>query len=198
MSSFLTKPKFLIPAAVLLLAVVYLKMIHPLSGQLSTLKTDRQATEHELAQTTKTTKPSGTSAADENRKMLEAAVPSTVNLSEILRQLDATARAAGVRQSTITPAESAAVAGNVGTAVRVTVSATGSRDAIETYLRKLATLDRMFISDQVSMQEAAASPGAASAAAGSAPTAGDVQLQLSGRVLSTATLSTGSSTTTPK
>ncbi|MEA3218464.1 MAG: hypothetical protein QOJ19_4620 [Acidimicrobiia bacterium] len=199
MSSFLTKPKFLIPAALLLLVVVYLKMIHPLGGQLATLKADRQSTERELTQATKTTKPSGTSSADANRKTLEAAVPPAVNLSEMLRQLDATARAAGVRQSTITPAESAAVAGTIGTSIRVTVSATGSRDAIENYLRQLATLDRMFISDQVSMQETAVSSGAAGAgAASSSASAGDVQLQLSGRVLSTATLSTASSTTTPK
>jgi hypothetical protein len=198
MNAFLAKPKFLIPAAVLLVAIIYLMLIHPLSGQLSTLKGDRQATERQLAQATQTAKPSGNAAADGNHKTLEVAVPPTINLSEMLRQLDVIARAAGVRQSTITPAETSALPGNIGSAARITVAANGSRDAIETYLTQLASLDRVFITEQVSIQDAAATstPGGAAGAGAADVVSGNVQLQLTGRILSTATIST-STTTTP-
>jgi Tfp pilus assembly protein PilO len=201
MTSFARNPKILIAVGVLAVAACYMMLLRPQGAELASVKADRQAAETKLATaatTSTTTKGAGSaaSAAENNRKTLDLAVPPQIRLAEVLRQLDSVARSSGVRQSTITPAETTSLAGGAGSSAQITVSATGSRAAIETYLQQLSSLDRLFVSEQVSIQDVVQSQTPGAAAPGAAAPSGEVQLQLTGRVLSTFTTTTTAAAST--
>lgn len=196
MTSFATNPKVLIGIGVLAAVASWFMLIRPQSTELAAVKADHKAAETQLARATTPTTTSkaaaaAAAAAASNRKTVEAAVPPEIRLAEVLRQLDSVSRSAGVRQSTVTPAETSALpAGSTGSYAQITVAATGSRAAIESYLQQLTTIDRLFVAEQVAVQDVAAQQPAGAAPAAGSPTtpSGEVQLQLTGRVLSTAVI----------
>ena len=78
----------------------------------------------------------------------------------------------------MSPSPLVANAGVPGGTISVTISASGSKAAVYDFVHRLGALERLFVVDKVSLLPAAAD--------GVDPTAGAFQLELSGRVFTTA------------
>jgi Tfp pilus assembly protein PilO len=192
-----THVKLLAVLGLLGLVMAYLLVWKPKASDLSDARRDTASLNQQLAAlTAAAATPSSTTTISPATKALQLAIPSRADLANLLRQINTIAVAAGVDQKSLTPAPASTVAGAPGNSIGVTISATGTRAAVNAYVRQLSALPRLFVVDKLSVVLAtAASDGQGPS---SASASDSYQVDLSGRVftLTTApsTASSGAST----
>ncbi len=166
--------KLLGAVALLVVALVYLLVVRPQGAALAEARGERQAVETQVAQLERKgeTKDATPVETDPRVVLLGAAIPATAELSNLFRQLNTIAAETGMQQTSLTPSALGAAEGAAGGSMQISLAATGPADAANAYLQRLATLGRLFVVEQFSLQRAAEGTGA-------------VQLQLSGRVFTT-------------
>jgi Tfp pilus assembly protein PilO len=183
MKSGRSNPKVIVLLVGLVVVVAYLLVWRPRVAEVADAQANRDALTAQLAQldaafaasATPTTVPASALAGD-------VAIPPTAELPGLLRQLQQVAADAGVAQTSVSPSPPVANGGVPGATIAVTVSASGSKAAVYDYVHRLGTLKRLFVVDKVSLLPVAAD--------GVDPTVGAFQLELSGRVFTTATKET--------
>jgi len=173
---------------VLVASAAYFLLWKPQSEQLATADDDRRQAEEALV-AARSTPPGDAPLGEVNAAgatlvessepdpvVMQSAVPSSPELTALIRSLQATADNSGttVRSLAVTPfgAIDAASDGSdeaateatgdtttstgTGTSGTITLTAVGTREAIRSYLRALAALPRLVVVEQVSVQKAAA------------------------------------------
>ena len=116
------------------------------------------------------------------------AVPSTPELATLLRQLQAIATETNMVVGSITPSPLTANPAGPGGSVQISIGASGSREATDTYLGRLRDLERLLVIEQLSVQERGAVAEETAAAVDATGSAGtvveipEVQVQLTMRV----------------
>jgi Tfp pilus assembly protein PilO len=83
---------------------------------------------------------------------LDAAVPPTPELSNLLRQIDMVAARSGMTASSITPSPPVTATPGAASAVSISISTTGTRAGAYDFLRQLRDLPRVIVADQVNLQ----------------------------------------------
>jgi Tfp pilus assembly protein PilO len=184
--------KLVLLIGVLVIAVAYLLVWRPRSGELSDVRSERDALAEELAtlQTTPTTAAPPTTAATPGlptvSEALAAAVPNQPALADLLRQFQSIAADAGVTQESVKPSPVQAIAtGAPGSSLGVDVSVSGPRPALYDYLRRLGTIERLFVIDKMTIEPETADSTSVPAG-GSSPSAGGFHLDVSGRAFTAA------------
>ena len=172
----------------LILVVAYLVVWRPHGAELADVKTTRDAMTEDLAalNAASAARTPSTDAIDTG--VLEAAIPSTPDLPNILRQLQQIAGEAGVDQTTVSPALPATNGSAPGAAIAITISVAGPKLNIDDYVHRLSTLERLFVVDKLSVEASKpdASTGDPAAADPSAAVAEVFQAEISGRVFTLA------------
>jgi Tfp pilus assembly protein PilO len=176
---------------VLLVAVVYLAVWRPRANQVAALEQEHT----ELSQDLEALAQTDTSAApatDGGSEALVVAVPPTDDLANLLRQFQSIAADTGVEQRNVTTAHPVAVTGVAGSSIPVTITIAGPRPAALEYVRRLGVLPRLFVVDSVNLDPAGAAgePTDDPSGVASGTDADRVQLDIAGRVFTTATAPT--------
>ena len=167
----------------LLVVGLYLVVWRPRAADVSQARRDTQAMAQELASLQAASAAAATpTTVDAASAAIEVAIPADPELPNLLRQLNAIAAETGVDQRTLTPSNLTANAGVPGASILLTISASGARSSAVEYVRRLSTLERLFVVDKVSFQAATATDPAADPSA----TADVIQVDVSGRVFTTA------------
>ncbi len=180
------------------LAVVagYVMIWRPQSASIDEARQDRRQAEQQLVdlQRVGTATTVVVEAADGSmRQLLLTAVPSAPELATLLRQLQAIATETNMVMGSMTPSPLTANPAGPGGSVQISIGASGSREAADTYLGRLRDLERLLVIEQLSVQERADTGASDTAAAvDAAGTAGaaveipEVQVQLTMRVFTLA------------
>jgi len=188
-------PVLLAALGVVVLLAAYFLLWKPRSDDIDAVRAERDDMRSELAllrvsntATTSTTNPAEAAA-------LQAAVPDAPDLPDLLRQLKSTAADLGITVQVITPTPLAALPSGSGGVVAVAVSGNGDPVSISTYVTRLGALSRLFVIDKVTISKSEAGGAGPDA---SAPLPSDaVQLDIAGRVFTTATPGQTASDATP-
>ena len=180
------------------LAVVagYVMIWRPQSASIDEARQDRRQAEQQLVdlQRLGTATTVVIEAADGSmRQLLLTAVPSSPELATLLRQLQAIATETKMVMSSMTPSPLTANPAGPGGSVQISIGASGSREAADTYLGRLRDLERLLVIEQLSVQERAdtgvsdtAAAVDAAGTAGAAVEIPEVQVQLTMRVFTLA------------
>lgn len=169
-------PKLVAVLVILAVAFGYLMVLRPQGSKLAEARDERQRAEQELGQLERRVEQKAAAPSpgtDPQAAGLDRAIPPTPQLSTLFRELSAIAAASGMRQTSVTPSVLGAGDGEAGGSMQISLAVTGPADGANAYLLGLATLERLFVVEQFSLQRGA----------GNGP--GAVQLQLSGRVFTT-------------
>jgi Tfp pilus assembly protein PilO len=129
---------------------------------------------------------------------LEAAIPKSPAEAEFLRQLDTIKAATGVQFQSVAPGPPTPAGGL--TSISVNISVKGSVQQVMSYLGRLETLKRLFVTDTLGVTATSAEASAGASTSGGGPV-GDVfagagappalQAQISGRVFTQAVTAVG-------
>ena len=183
------KGVLLVVAAVLVLVVGYFFAWRPRAAELSRADGERATMEQELTALQAANGVGETpTTVDPVDAALAAAVPVDPQLSNLLRQLSGIAEETGVQQKSLTPSTPITVTGVPGSSIAVTITASGPKTAAVEYLRRVGGLDRVFVVDKVTLNPAPATDATVDPTA----PADSVDLEVSGRVFTTAITQTGS------
>ena len=87
------------------------------------------------------------------RQLLLTAVPNAPELATLLRQLQAIATETNMVMGSLTPSPLTANPAGPGGSVQISIGASGSREAADTYLGRLRDLERLLVIEQLSVQE---------------------------------------------
>ena len=168
--------------AVLVVALAYVAVWRPRAGQVAELDAERDQLSQDLAGFTAVEAAPAPATVRSDR--VDAAIPPTDGLADLLRQFESIAADTGVVQTAVTAQQPAAMAGVAGSSIPLAITVSGPRPAALEYVRRLGALPRLLVVDSVDLAPAteAADP---SAGADAAP-ADRVQLEISGRVFTTA------------
>ncbi|MPY95212.1 MAG: hypothetical protein GEV08_19790 [Acidimicrobiia bacterium] len=169
-------PKLLAALVLLVVALAYLVVLRPQGAALGEARDERQRLEQERAQLERRREQEASAAtpAGPELALLGPAVPATPELSNVFRQLNTIAAETGMQQTSVTPSALGGTDSAPGGSMQISLAVTGPANASFAYLQRLATLERLFLVEQFSVQRGAGGDG------GNA-----VQLQLSGRVFTT-------------
>ena len=142
------------------LAVVagYVMIWRPQSSSIDEARQDRRQAEQQLVdlQRVGTATTVVVEAADGSmRQLLLTAVPSAPELATLLRQLQAIATETNMVMGSMTPSPLTANPAGPGGSVQISIGASGSREAADTYLGRLRDLERLLVIEQLSVQERA-------------------------------------------
>jgi Tfp pilus assembly protein PilO len=151
----------MIVMGVLLLFAAYNFVFKPQQSNLSGARDDRASAEQSVADaqldlqapaTTLVTVPSG------DPSTASAAIPTSPNIPELLRQLQAVADTTGVVLASVSPTPLSSNPAGPGGSMQVAISASGPHASVQAYLDALRTMPRLLVIEQVSiaMQPAAA------------------------------------------
>jgi Tfp pilus assembly protein PilO len=173
--------------AVLVVAVAYLALWRPRQSQVSDLRLERDALSQELAGLAPLQAPPPASN-DAGSEALAAAVPATDDLANLLRQFQQIAADTGVAQRNVATAQPVALTGVAGASIPVTITIAGPRAATLEYVRRLGVLPRLLVVDSVTFEPGGEpADGAGAPDATDAAVADEVQVDIAGRVFTTAT-----------
>jgi Tfp pilus assembly protein PilO len=174
---------------VLVVAVAYLLLWRPQAAQVADLNSERDLLAEELAGLPPVgPSPEPGAAAPASTDAIALAVPPTDDLAELLRQFQSIAAEAGVEQTAVAAERPAALAGVSGASIPVTITVAGPRAAALDYVRRLGLLTRLVVVDSVSLEPSAEAQEAEVAMEN--PLGGRIQLNIAGRVFTTATPTT--------
>jgi Tfp pilus assembly protein PilO len=171
---------------VLVVAVAYLLLWRPRAAQVADLHSERDLLAEELAglpPVGPSPEPAGAAAAA-STEAIALAVPPTDDLAELLRQFQSIAADSGVEQTAVAAERPAALAGVSGASIPVTITVAGPRAAALDYVRRLGLLTRLVVVDSVSLEPSAE---AQAEVATENPLGARIQLNIAGRVFTTAT-----------
>lgn len=170
-------PKVVVLIVVMVAALGYLVLLRPQGATLSEAREDRERVAAELAQLERLDErraevPAG---ALPEEAQLGAAIPAAPELSNLFRQLNTIAAESGMQQTSVTPSALASTEGQAGGSLQLALAVSGPATGAAAYLQRLATLERLFVVEQFSLQRAVGGVD------------GAVQLQLTGRVFTSQT-----------
>jgi Tfp pilus assembly protein PilO len=172
--------------AVLVVAIAYLLVWRPRAAQVAELQDERDQMSQELAGFA-AVDASPTPPAAGSTEALAVAIPPTDGLAELLRQFQSIASDTGVEQKTVAAQQPAPIAGTSGSSIPVTMTVSGPRAAALEYVRRLGVLPRLLVVDSMTIAPSTDAPDTAPGAGEAVdPTADHVQLDIAGRVFTTA------------
>jgi Tfp pilus assembly protein PilO len=185
---------------VLLVGLLWYRVVYsPMQSSASKAKTaahDADAQSVSLRRALQSATIDKKKAQSVSAQSLLAAVPADPAEASFLRSLDQIRVASGAAWQTITPGVPAPSV--AGTSITVGITASGTEDQIARYLDGVMTLKRIFVVDNVTIGAGGGSANGsapASAPAGAVFAGGLQQVTISGRIFSSATAASGTSTT---
>jgi Tfp pilus assembly protein PilO len=168
----------------LVVVIAYLVVWRPHGAELADVETTRDAMTADLAVlNAAAVAPPPSIDAAVSTQVLDAAIPSTPELPNLLRQLQQIAGEAGVDQTTVSPALPASNVGAPGASIAITIAVAGPKLNVDDYVHRLSTLERLFVVDKLSV---VASKSDTSTADPAAAVAGTFEVNISGRVFTLA------------
>jgi Tfp pilus assembly protein PilO len=184
-------PVLLAALGVMVLLAAYMLLWKPRADDIDSARSERDELASELAlvrASTSRTPPTTNGAAD---AALQAAIPATPDLANLLRQFKTIGSGVGVNVTSITPNPVTGLGSVSGGAVSVSLVGSGSKDAIDAYVTQLSAMPRLFVIDKLTIGGSQASGSGPDATA--TTTVGATDIVIDGRVFTT---QDGASTTT--
>lgn len=126
-------------------------LIRPQRAERASIRDQRQSVEQTLSETRAVLTPAQASAdevATDNDALTDA-VPAEPRLAELLRQLQAIGHDTGILQQSISPSPLAQNPSGPGGSLQISVTASGSHDAMSVYLQQIRDLPRLTIIEQI-------------------------------------------------
>jgi Tfp pilus assembly protein PilO len=178
-------PVLLAVLGVVVLLAAYFLLWKPRADDIASVRAERDDMRQELAFLRATATGTTTTTDPTKAAALQAAVPDAPNLPDVLRQLKATAADLGITVQVITPTPLTSLPDGSGGVVAVTLAGAGDPVSVTTYVTRIGALSRLFVLDKVTISKSETS-GAGPDASATLPT-GSVQLDIAGRLFTTAT-----------
>ena len=176
-------PVLLAVFGLVVLIAAYLLLWKPRADDITTVRSEHDSLVQDLTAVRAIADSPPTTADPAAAGALAAAVPATPELPDLLRQFQTIGAETGVDVQTITPSPATAIPSVAGGSVAVTVTGSGTKAAIDTYVARLGAMARVFVIEKLNI--AASTDAGAGPEAGAAPVAGALQLDLTGRVFTT-------------
>jgi len=176
-------PVLLAVLGLVVLIAAYMLLWKPRANDIASVRSERDSMAQDLAAVQAVAAGPPTTADPAAATALADAVPATPELPDLLRQFQTIGAETGVDVQAITPSPATAIPSVPGGSVAVTLTGSGTKAAIDTYVARLGAMARVFVIDKLNV--AASTDAGAGPDAAAAPVAGALHLDLAGRVFTT-------------
>jgi Tfp pilus assembly protein PilO len=143
----------MVAMAALLIFAVFNFVFKPQRSELSTARSNLQTVEQKISDAALTLQVpvSTTTTAPIDGPAAAPAIPEDPALTQLLRQLRAVAESTDVTYSAITPTPLSENPSGPGGSMALSITASGSHDAVQAYVKGLRDLDRLLVIEQISI-----------------------------------------------
>jgi Tfp pilus assembly protein PilO len=137
----------------MLVFAVFNFVFKPQRSDLSTAKSDLQTVQQNISDAELRLQAPAvtTTTSDANSPAVPPAIPEDPALTQLLRQLNAVAGQNGVTYAAIAPSPLTENPSGPGGSMLISITASGSHDGVQAYLKGLRDLDRLLVIEQISI-----------------------------------------------